>query len=115
MRQEPIAEPWYRQPLWLGLVGFALMVAGWKLGQAGPLSPKDQRQAAQFDELRGMAEDGDLRDRLDDVALSARRDRPYQLPGRLLFVFGVGMFGLAGVLMARAPARPAEPAEAGPD
>jgi hypothetical protein len=96
---EPKPAPWYLQPVWLGVLGLALMVAGWKLSTYAPLPQ-------QVDDLYGMADRG-LRDRLDRM----RPVPPYLWPGRLAFLGGVALFVLAGALMFRKP--PARPEEQG--
>src|SRR4051812_11783597 len=93
--------PWYRKPLWLGLLALALMVGGWKLSTFVPAF------TGQMGELHRMASD-DLRTRLDQM-----RPPPYQWPGRLLFLAGTALFVLAGVQMFRQPTPP--PATPGED
>jgi hypothetical protein len=91
--------PWHRQPIWLGLLGLALMLGGWKLSTFVPA----HERAALLNELRGMADDPALKDRIDQIARNARRAPPYQLPGRLVVFAGLALFVLAGMRMYRQP------------
>ncbi|MGL4550171.1 MAG: hypothetical protein ACRC33_03200 [Gemmataceae bacterium] len=90
-------------PLLFGAVGLLLIVGGWKVSTWSPPA----RESGLFDELRRLA-DGELRDKLDGYD---RRPRPMELPGRLAFFVGVGLFVVGGVKMYRSPAAPAEPEE----
>lgn len=95
---------WYRQPIWIGLLGLALMVGGWRLGsfQPGP-SPQRQQQASQLAELRRLAEDPALARRLDQIQAHASHEAPYRVPGKLLFLAGMFFFIGAAVQMYRTP------------
>ncbi len=106
MNERPPAPPWYLKPIWQGLLGLALMVAGWKLATYMPHSASDGWLAA----IREMAgEEAELTKRLDRVARSVRGDPPYQLPGRLVLVAGLVLFVAAAVRMYQAvPVPPAE-------
>jgi hypothetical protein len=103
----PASRGWYRQPIWLGLLGLALMVGGWKLTTFVPPSPEEQSSAERLAELRKMAgerEDG-LAERLDQIARDRWREPPFRVAGRLAFLTGLALFVTAGVLMSRSPAR----------
>ncbi|MFQ3651161.1 MAG: hypothetical protein SNJ75_12575 [Gemmataceae bacterium] len=79
-------------PLFLGMVGLALMLVGWYASQWTP-----PRVPSQLDELRRMADD-ELRTRLERIEPAYR---PLQWPGRFGLFLGVGLFVLAGVRMYR--------------
>ena len=103
------SDPWWRRPIWLGALGLLLMVGGWKLSTLSSLTPREVDQQRLLSEVRGMAEDQDLRARLDAMERHARREPPYQTPGRLAFFAGLALVVTAGVLMVRQPAaRPTE-------
>src|SRR4051812_31143573 len=109
MEQDVPAVSWWRRPVWLGLVGLALMVGGWKLSVYVPSSPL-------LDEVRGLAEksdERDLRDRLDAMRRNVHREPPYLLAGRLVFLAGMLMFVASAVQMYRQPpvVRKEEPEE----
>lgn len=97
MAEEQGRAAWHRQPIWYGLVGLALMVAGWKLTAVAPVA-----RDAKLAELRQLAGEGELGERIDRVA---RRESPYRLPGRLTFLAGLLLFVAAGVRMYQAPRR----------
>jgi hypothetical protein len=94
----PALIPWYRKPLWLALLGLALMVGGWKLITWKPPLPEKVAEL-------GRKGDEEYRDRLEQM-----RPEPYLLPGRLVFLAGTILFIAAGVQMFRQP--PAPPPEA---
>ena len=73
-----------------------MILGGWKVSTWVPPSGDGP-----FNELRRLADD-DLRAKLDGY-----RRPPLQLPGRLTFFVGLGLFVVAGVRMYRAPAPPA--------
>src|SRR5690349_15442349 len=75
--------PWHRSPFWLAVVGLALMFVGYQASVFVPNSPHERRQADELEKLRGMAQDDELRGRLDDVARNAERQPPFRWPGRL--------------------------------
>jgi hypothetical protein len=103
-------RPWWHSPFALGLLGVVLLVGGWKLSTyAPPLSPRQADSARRLDELKGMADDSALREKLDGYG--PRADPPYRLPGRLAMLAGLVLFVTAAVKMYRQPA-PAEPEEA---
>ena len=111
MRTQARPLPWYRRPAWLGLVGLALMVSGWKLSTFVPRTARQEAQQERLDELRRLAR--------DDEGLSRRLEGlgpqpPYELAGRLLFFAGLALFVAAGVLMYRSPPGPA-PVEEAPE
>lgn len=89
--------PWYRRPVWLGLVGLMLLVGGWRLSVYVPEGTSGRAAA----DLERMTDDEELRQRLRRFGQPAVP--PYQLPGRLLFFAGLMLFGTAAVRMARAP------------
>ncbi len=93
--------PWYRKPVWLGLLGLALMVGGWKLSTFVPPFPEEVA------ELHRMGNEA-YRNRLERMRVA-----PYLLPGRLVFLAGMVLFVAAGVQMFRQP--PAPPLEAEED
>jgi hypothetical protein len=95
--EEKPAPPSSGSPLLLGVVGLLLILGGWKVSTWTPPSGDGR-----FNELRGLADD-DLRTKLDGY-----RRPPLELPGRLTFFVGLGLFVVAGVKMYRAPAAPAE-------
>ena len=102
MEQDVHAVSWWRRPVWLGLVGLALMVGGWKLSVYVPTPPL-------LEEVRGLADKSDereLRDRLDEMRRNVHGEAPYQLAGRLVFLAGLLMFAASAVQMYRQP--PAE-------
>src|SRR5262245_47593768 len=99
MEQDVPAVSWWRRPVWLGLVGLALMVGGWKLSVYVPTSPL-------LEEIRGMADKSDereLRDRLDAMRWNVHGEPPYLLAGRLVFLAGLLMFAASAVQMYRQP------------
>jgi hypothetical protein len=91
METEAVA-PRSASPLFLGMVGLALMLVGWFASQWSP-----PRAPSPLDDLRRLADD-DLRARLENLAPPYR---PLQWPGRLGLFLGVGLFVLAGVKMYR--------------
>lgn len=95
---------WWSQPLWLGLVGLGVMVAGWKLSTFMPASLHAAAQAEQLAAIRRLATDPELRERLDRVEPPPAGPPPFELPGRLLFFAGVALFVGAAVQMTRQPA-----------
>lgn len=97
--KEPDATPWYRSPIWLGVVGLGLMIGGYQLSR---FVPQDARVAG----LRGMTDDAELRARLGEVARSNAGVPPYRTPGLLLVLAGGVSFVSAGLLMARKKPRP---------
>lgn len=104
---EPLPPPpWYRQPLWLGLVGLGLIVGGWKLTTFVPPSPAAGRLA----ELRRLAPDREYAETLDRYTATVSRDPPFYHAGRLAVLAGLAMFVAAAVQMYRSP--PPEPTEA---
>lgn len=108
MKEQQAQAAWYQKPIWQGLLGLALMVAGWKLSTYVPPSPGAERLA----EMRRMAgEDAELAERLDRTDRNLRGDPPYQLPGRVVLVLGLALFVGAGVRMYNTPVRVEEGAE----
>ncbi len=106
MDEQKVCTPWHRNPIWVGLIGLALMVVGTKLSSwVPPLTPRQAEQAERLVELRGKAP-AELGERLDEYARNVGPQPPYRLPGRLLLGAGVLLFVLAGVLMFRRPAAP---------
>ncbi len=102
MDDKPPPPPPGPSPLLLGAIGLLLLIGGWKASTWVP--PREGSQL--YDEVRRMAGDTDLGQRLD-----AYRPRPpLEFPGRLTFFLGLGLFIFAGVRMARSPS-PADPAE----
>lgn len=97
------AVAWHRKPIWLGVVGLALMVGGWKLMTFVPPAGGEGILA----ELRRLAPDAEYAERVERFA---RREPPYKLPGRLAVLAGLLLFVTAGVGMVRT--RPPESAEA---
>lgn len=95
-RSPPAARrPWHDRPLVLGLLGLALMVGGWKLSTHVPAAPSDPR----LSELHSLgADDAEYQSRLRAFGATP----PYQLPGRLVLLAGLLVFGYAGVRMAQA-------------
>jgi hypothetical protein len=96
------AVPWYERPLWLGLVGLALMVGGWKLST---YVPEGADVPEKVRELEQQTEDEALRQRLRQFYGKP----PYQVPGRLIFVAGLLVFLYAGVRMAGGQGRNPSP------
>jgi hypothetical protein len=108
MKEERVPVAWYQRPIWLGLVGLALMIGGWKVSTYRPASRGDGLLA----EIKGMVgEQSELAERLDRVANNLRGDPPYQLPGRLVLVAGLVLFVSAAVLMYQSPPPSREEAE----
>ncbi|MBY0229728.1 MAG: hypothetical protein K2W96_10650 [Gemmataceae bacterium] len=101
-KPEPSAAP----PYLLGLAGLALALGGWKLSAWTPPREGD----ALFADVRGMAGEDALGERMDEIKRRARPRPPLEMPGRLAFFFGTGLFVLALARMARAPV-PKEEAE----
>ena len=92
---EPIDPlPWWKKPIWLGLVGLALMVGGFKLSEFVPLTDAELQLA----ELRVMAPE-ELRQKLP----ASLRPPPYRWQGRALCLAGMALFVSAGVMMYRQP------------
>jgi len=88
------APPLSASPLFLGVVGLALMLLGWYASQWSPPRPADR-----LEELRRLAQaDDELLSRLDRFAPPYR---PLAWPGRLGLFLGAGLFVLAGVRMYR--------------
>jgi hypothetical protein len=108
MTQNREPPPWYRKPMWLGLVGLGLIVGGWKLTTFVPPSP-------QLAELRRMAPDREYAETLDRYAARASREPPYRVPGRLAVLAGLAMFVTAAVQMYRAAPAPQRDEEPEPD
>ncbi|MFO0930195.1 MAG: hypothetical protein U0736_24745 [Gemmataceae bacterium] len=106
---------WWTHPAWLGLIGLGLLVGGWKLSTFVPASPRAAEQADKLAEVRRLATDPELRERLDRLqAPPSAGPPPFELPGRLLFFAGLALFVGAAVTMYRQPAPSAdEPADAG--
>jgi hypothetical protein len=102
------------RPIPLGLLGLALMLAGWKASTYVPLTPRQAEQARQADEVRGLAEQDELKGKIDGIVRGAQPPPPYQLPGRLLFGAGLVLFVAAGVRMYRQAPPPEEEAPVGP-
>jgi hypothetical protein len=103
---------WRQRPIALGLLALAVMFAGWKISTYAPQSPRAAEQARTLDEVRALADDPALAEKLD--ALARHRPppvAPYQVPGRLLLLGGLLLFVLAGVLMYRQPPRADEDEE----
>lgn len=100
MSNENPPAPTTASPLLIGVVGLLLIIGGWKLSTWTPPARED----GLFDELRRLADDR-LRDKLDAYD---RRQRPMELPGRLAFFVGLGLFVVAAVKMYRAPVAPAQ-------
>jgi hypothetical protein len=108
--EQKVLTPWYRQPIWLGLLGLALTLGGAMLSTYTPLTAHQAEQARKLDELRDLA-GAEHADRLDQFARNVQPQPPYRLPGRVMFFAGVCLFVLAAVLMFRKPPV-AEPAAA---
>jgi hypothetical protein len=106
MDEKKEITPWYRQPIWLGLLGLALMLGGWKLSTFVSLTVQEEDKERQLADLRRLADD-ELRGRLP----AALKEPPFRLPGRVLCFAGVGLFLLAGVMMYRQPAKTAQSEE----
>jgi len=86
------APPPSASPVFLGVVGLALMLLGWYASQWSPPRP-----AGPLEELRRLAQaDDQLLSRLDRFAPPYR---PLAWPGRLGIFLGAGLFVLAGVRM----------------
>jgi hypothetical protein len=109
--QQPVSpRRWWKNPIYLGLLGLALMIAGWQLSQSlPPSSPRRVEQQAQLAELRRMADDPALAERLDRLATIHRGQPPLEWPGRLLFFGGLLLFIGAGISMACSNAPNSEP------
>jgi hypothetical protein len=98
------------RPVVLGLVGLALMIAGWKLSAYRPLTPRQEEQARRFAEVRESArDDPKLTGELDRIKPHVEPTPPYQVPGRLALFAGLALFVTAGVLMYRQPPPAEEP------
>jgi hypothetical protein len=102
MEQAKTITPWYRRPIWLGLLGLALLVGGYQLSIFVPMTPREETQADMLADVRDKADD-ELRQRLDDFARNVRREPPLRWPGRLVMLAGVGLC-VTAVVMARQPA-----------
>jgi hypothetical protein len=102
-------------PFVLGLVGLALMVGGWKASTYVPEGPRQADNARKADELRRMTDDSDLRQKIDTYARRAHQPPPYEMPGRLAFFAGLGLFIMAGVRMYRQPPPAEEKSEEEPE
>jgi hypothetical protein len=115
MSENNPAAPWWSRPLGMGLLGLALMVAGWQFSTWIPLTAHEREQAARLDELRKRADAENQKElvaRLDESARSVQRTPPYQSAGRLAIFVGLALFVVAGVRMYRAPTPPEEPLSA---
>jgi hypothetical protein len=97
----PIRSRWWQSAIGMGLLGLALMVGGWKLSTWIPVAtPHEREQAEKLADVRGMANERELRQRLDEIARDVQqRTPPYQLPGRLAILVGLVLFVAAGVRM----------------
>ena len=102
MEQAKSMTPWYHKPVWVGLLGLALLVGGYHVSTFVPQTPRERSQADALADLRGKADD-ELRERLDAYALNVRREPPLRWPGRVAFLAGVGLCVAAGVMAARQP------------
>jgi hypothetical protein len=102
---------WRQRPIALGLLGLALMFAGYKVSTYAPLSPRAAEQARRLAGVRALADDPALAAKLDALARHAQPAPPYQVPGRLVLLCGVLLFVLAGVQMYRQPPREDEDEE----
>jgi hypothetical protein len=111
MSQNGTPTPWYRKPMWLGLVGLGLIVGGWKLTTFVPPSPASPQLA----ELRQMAPDREYAETLDRYAARASRDTPFYHAGRLAVLAGLAMFVVAAVQMYQSAPAPAPVEEPEPD
>lgn len=94
-------------PFFLGLVGLALALGGWKLSSWTP--PRSGAGEGLFAEVRGLADD-QLGERMDSIRRGASLRPPLELPGRLAFFTGVIVFAAALVRMWQSPA-PSEETE----
>lgn len=94
--------PWYRKPVWLGLLGLTLLVGGYHISTFVPRSPRERSQAEALADLRTKADD-ELRERLDAYALNVSREPPLRRMGQLVFVAGMGLCVAAGVMAVRQP------------
>jgi hypothetical protein len=103
MEQAKAITPWYRRPIWLGLLGLALLVGGYQISVYVPMTPRERTQAAMLADVRDNA-DEELRQKLDDFARNVRREPPFRWSGRLVMLAGLGLCVTAAVLMARQPA-----------
>jgi hypothetical protein len=110
MEREP--TPGRHNPILLGLIGLALMLAGWKASTYVPATARDAEQEKMLAELRALAArsadtgQGRLAEVLPRYAPRPWRSPPYQVPGRIAFVAGLLLFVAAGVLMYRQPPPP---------
>jgi hypothetical protein len=103
---------WRQRPMALGLLGLALMLIGWKISTyAPPLSPRAAEQAQTLAQVRALADDPALADKLDGYARRTRPVAPYSIPGRLVLLGGLALFVAAGVLMYRQAPREDEDEE----
>lgn len=95
-----------QNPFVLGLVGLALMIAGW---QVGSIQPDDSER--RLNVAREEAEKGELSENPKHVTVIAPRTPPYRLVGRLTFYLGLLLFVVAAVQMWTQPVPPKEDAD----
>jgi hypothetical protein len=89
-------EAWHN-PYVVGLVGLALMIAGWKLGSIPP---------DRLSTVRELVEKGELPEKPTEIAVP--QGPPYRLVGRLTFYAGLLLFVVAAVQMWSQPVPPKE-------
>jgi hypothetical protein len=100
----PPRPSWWRRPISLGLLGLLLMLGGWKLSTGVPLSPHQEQQAETLAELRRLAGEGELANKLDEYAQRWPRQAASPMVGRLILFVGLILFATAAVRMYRTPA-----------